>query len=278
MKPRDIVFDLIGEHPESLGGGARLQALTDLLGGLGVGEETARITLARMRTEGWFAPRRDGRTTRYIPTDACRRLVAERRATVSRRRRDAWDGQWRMVIYRVALPDRPERERLRQVLTRLRFGPLTAATWVSPHPVLADVEAELGPVSALRFELLTCRTWGPGGDRDMAARCWDLPAIDREAARLLDRLDELPAPDALRALPGEEALRLRIELSGAVRSFAARDPDLPAQLLPGTWAGQRAHLLFEQAHEALDRPARAFVEAVVQRHGGAAAHGPATGA
>lgn len=266
LKPRAIVVDLFGEHIRHAGGEARMQALTDLLDVFGVGGSSARIALARMRTDGWFRTQRDGRATRYCLTDAGRRLLDADRARVLQRRRDPWDGQWRMVIYRVSLSDRPERERLRHTLTDLGFGALAPATWVTPHPRLDDVLTALGETSATRLEVLTCRSRDRAADREMAARCWDLDSLAREAAAILDRLEALPSAPGLAALPGPEALRLRMELLAEHRDFSFRDPDLPAELLPDDWPGRRTHTLFLQAHNALAAPADAFVRAVMARH------------
>jgi phenylacetic acid degradation operon negative regulatory protein len=70
----------------------------------------------------------------------------------------------------------------------------------------------------------------------------------------------------LAALPGPDALRLRIELVADYRHFPFRDPDLRPELLPDDWPGVRAHQLFVAAHEALAAPAEAFVTVVLERH------------
>ncbi|GAB3350417.1 PaaX family transcriptional regulator [Modestobacter lapidis] len=268
MKPRTIVFDLFGDHLRYTGGEARLQALSELLEVFGVGESTTRVVLARMRREGWFDTRRDGRPTIYSLTQQSWRLLDEGRTRIFDRRREPWDGEWRMVIYGVAEPDRPERERLRRTLTWLGFGPLAAATWVSPHPRLDDVDRALGETSALRLDLLTCRTRGRDGDREMAARCWDLDGLGRDYAELVESLRALPPVDALAGMAGRDALRLRVQLVSSYRTFPFRDPDLPAELLPEGWPGRTAHDLFVRAHDALAAPADGYVRTVLERHSG----------
>ncbi len=266
VKPRAIVFDLFGDHLRYLGGEARLQALSDLLEVFGVGESTTRVVLARMRREGWFETRRDGRPTVYSLTEKSWRLLDEGRTRIFERAREPWDGQWRMVIYGVAEPDRPERERLRRTLTWLGFGPLASSTWVSPHPRLAEVEHALGGTSAERLELLTCRTRGRTADRDMARRCWDLESLGQDYAEFVEGLKAMPDVEKLAALPGQQALRMRVELVSSYRTFPFRDPDLPEELLPEGWPGRRAHDLFVAAHDALTVPADDYVRSVMERH------------
>jgi phenylacetic acid degradation operon negative regulatory protein len=99
----------------------------------------------------------------------------------------------------------------------------------------------------------------------MAARCWDLAGLGADYAGFVDRLDALPSGDDLARLPGPEALRLRIELVSAYRTFPFRDPDLPGELLPEGWPGRRAHQLFVAAHDALAGPADRYVSEVLTR-------------
>jgi phenylacetic acid degradation operon negative regulatory protein len=265
MKPRAILFDLFGDHLRYHGGAVRLQALGELLEGFGVGESTTRVVLARMRREGWFETHREGRQTVYSLTERSRHLLDEGRTRIFDRKHQPWDGQWRMVIYGAAERDRVERDRLRRTLTWLGFGPLAPATWVSPHPHLDEVARAVTGSPATKVDLLTCRSGSPTADLEMAARCWDLEGLGRDYAAFVDRLTALPPGDALAQLPGPEALRLRIELVSAYRTFPFRDPDLPPELLPTDWPGRHAHELFVSVHDALTAPADRYVAAVLAR-------------
>ena len=266
MKPRAVVFDLFGDHLRYHGGSARTQALVELLGVFGVGEPTARIVLARQRADGWFTTHREGRQVVWTLTDKSWRLLDEGRTRIFERAQGRWDGQWRMVIYAVAEQERAERERLRRTLAWLGFGPLSTATWISPHDRLDQVEQALPDDSTARVDLLTCRSRSRAADLDMVERCWDLKTVARDYQDLVARLEVLPPAAELASMPGRDALRLRIELVAGYRHFPFRDPDLPAELLPADWPGGRAHELFAAAHEALAAPADAFVTAVLQRY------------
>ena len=267
MRPRSVVFDLFGDHLRFHGDTVRMQALSELLGVFGVGESTARVVLSRMRREGWFATRREGRQTSYELTEKSRRLLDEGRDRILDRGAAEWDGEWRMVLYTVPEAERAERERVRRALSWLGFGPLAPSVWLSPHPRLAAAEEALAGTSATRVELLTAHSEGREADRRMAARCWDLDTLGRDYAELVAELEQLPPAAELAALPGPDALRRRIELISAYRRFPFRDPDLPGELLPEGWPGARAHTLFLAAHEALEAPADSYVREVLARHG-----------
>jgi phenylacetic acid degradation operon negative regulatory protein len=230
-----------------------------------VGESTTRVVLSRMRREGWFSTQREGRQTSYAPSARSLRLLDEGRARIFDRGRDDWDGTWRMVIYAVPEQSRGERDQIRRTLAWHGFGPLAAATWISPHPRLQAVRQALAGLSATRIDLLESRSLSREADREMAFRCWDLDALGRDYVELIAGYERLPSVAELAALDGAQALRLQVELTAAYRGLPYRDPDLPAALLPARWPGRRAHALFLAAHDVLHGPAAAFVRDMVSR-------------
>jgi len=269
VKPRAIVWDLFGDHLRYIGdspeGAVPMRALNQLLDVFGVGESTTRVVLSRMRREGWFTTRREGRQTSYALTGRSIRMLDEGRTRIFDRGRDNWDGIWRTVIYAVPEQSRGERDRVRRTLAWHGFGPLAAATWISPHPRLETVRDALSNLSATRMDLLESRALSRAADREMALRCWDLDSLGRDYVELISGYEQLH-PAALAALPGPEALRRQVELVASYRALPFRDPDLPAALLPEGWPGWRAHELFIAAHDALHGPAETFVRGLTLNH------------
>jgi phenylacetic acid degradation operon negative regulatory protein len=264
MKPRAIVWDLFGDHLRYIDNGrVRMRALNQLLELFGVGESTTRVVLSRMRREGWFTTCREGRQTSYALTGRSIAMLDEGRTRIFDRGRDDWDGIWRTVIYAVPEQSRGERDRVRRTLAWHGFGPLAAATWISPHPRLETVRSALAGLSATRMDLLESRALSRAADREMAFRCWDLDGLGREYIELISGYEKLPAASELEAWPGPEALRQQVELVASYRALPFRDPDLPAALLPEGWPGRRAHELFTAAHDALHGPAEVFIRDIV---------------
>jgi phenylacetic acid degradation operon negative regulatory protein len=264
MKPRAILWDLFGDHLRYAERGAvPMRALNRLLELFGVGESTSRVVLSRMRREGWFTTCRDGRQTSYALTARSIKMLDEGRARIFERGRDNWDGIWRMVIYAVPEESRAERDRVRRALAWHGFGPLAAATWVSPHPRLEVVREALAGLSATRTDLLESRALSRAADREMAFRCWDLDGLARDYTELVSEYSQLPDAAALAEVPGPEALRRQVELVASYRALPFRDPDLPSALLPEGWQGRRAHTLFLTAHDALHGAASAFVRTIL---------------
>lgn len=263
MKARSLVFDLFGDYLRYRGGAVRLRALVALMGCFDVSEPTVRVVAARLRKQGWLESRRDGRETTYVLTDAAWQLLDEGRTRIFARATGPWDGQWHMVIYQVPEVDRALREQLRKRLSWLGFGPLSPSVWVSPHDRTTEVRAGLAGQQEVRLDVFHARSEGAEADRDMASRAWDLAALDRDYAVLLD--DCRPRLAAYhRVLPrGQAALVERMRLIHDYRLFPFRDPDLPPELLPPDWSGRAAHDAFLRAHRLLRAPADAFVDEVL---------------
>jgi phenylacetic acid degradation operon negative regulatory protein len=263
MKPRSIVFDLFGDYIRYRGGSIRLRELVELMGCFDVGESTVRVVIARLRKEGWFDTERDGRQTLYSVNQKSLRLLDEGRDRIFNRVREEWDRRWYMVIYSVPETDRGVREQIRKELAWLGFGPLASSTYVSPHDRLRQVREKFADLPAVRLDTLTCQSSGLPVDREMAARCWDLSALDADYRVLLRtyraRMSAYRAGD----LSPREALVERMRLTYDYRKFPFRDPDLPMELLPAGWPGREAHEMFIEAHELLREPAESYTDEVM---------------
>lgn len=254
-RPRSIVFDLFGDYVRYAGGAIRLRTLARLLAAFSIPDDTTRVAMQRLRREGWFESERVGRETVYRPTDRAWRVLDEGRDRIFRRVGERWDGQWFTVVLSVPEADRGTRDRLRRRLAWLGFGGLAPGVWISAHDRFAEVEAALAEErSSSRAELLYSRSRGAAADREIARRCWDLVALDRDYASFARGLERRLASGSLERTRGARALVARVELVHRYRMFPFRDPDLPPALLPANWHGAAAHELFLAAHEAL-RPA-----------------------
>jgi len=260
MKARSLVFDLFGDYLRYRGGEVRLRTLIALMECFEVAEPTVRVVVTRLRKEGWLTARRDGRETVYALTETAWQLLDEGRDRIFARATGPWDGYWHMVVYSVPESERALREQLRKRLTWLGFGPLASGVWLCPHDRVAEVRAGLADQPAVRLDVFRARSEGPAADRDMAARAWDLVALDRDYAELLQRYRPLLTRYRAGDLPGRQALVERVQLVHDYRLFPFRDPDLSPELLPEGWSGRAAHEAFLAAHGLLRAPAEAYVD------------------
>jgi phenylacetic acid degradation operon negative regulatory protein len=260
-KPRSVILDLFGDYLRYVDAEVRLSHLTTLLAAFDVGAPTVRVTLSRLRQEGWFETRRIGRETLYRLTPGMLDLLDEGRDRIFAAPVTEWAGSWTMVIYQMSESDRRPRNDLRKALAWHGFGPLTTSTWLAPGDRRADARIFVDALTEGRVDILLCSSEGLAHDRDLAGRCWDLDALATDYSAFV-RTHRRVARDAER-LTGARALEARTELIGTYRHFPFRDPLLPVELRPEPWPGGEAYNLFRTVHAALGRAARRYVGEVI---------------
>ncbi|MFJ8931523.1 PaaX family transcriptional regulator C-terminal domain-containing protein [Streptomyces sp. NPDC102364] len=263
MKPRQLIFELFGDYLRHRGGEVRLRALVAVMACFGIPDTTIRVVVARMRKEGWLAAHREGRQTVYSLTDAGWELLDERRDRIYGRAPTPWDGRWRLITYSVPETERLLRDRLRKKLTRHGFGPLSPALWLSPHDRVEPVRSAFADQPSVRLDVFHSDAGGPAADRSIAARAWDLAALDRDYEALLAA--HSPALDALRKgdTEGQAALTERVSMIHDFRPIVFADPDLPLELLPDNWHGTAARAMFLEALDLSREPAHSFADDLI---------------
>ncbi|HEX6382907.1 MAG TPA: PaaX family transcriptional regulator C-terminal domain-containing protein [Acidimicrobiia bacterium] len=267
MKLRSIVFDLFGEYIRYDGGEIGLRALVELLAPFGISEDVVRVLMARLRKEGWFESSRVGRQSRYSLTSEGWHLLDTGRERIFERPPEPWPGEWCMAIYSIPESARASRDRLRKLLSWLGFGPLAASAWISPHDRRDQVSEAWKDESDGRLQLLMARSGGLDEDREMAARCWDLEALNDEYAEFLTTWEPRVAAWQRSQPEGAEALVERTRLIHEYRMFPFKDPGLPPELLPAGWRGRQAHDLFLAGFGLLRAPAVAHYQQVLEATG-----------
>jgi phenylacetic acid degradation operon negative regulatory protein len=263
---QDMVFTLYGDYIRHRGGEAWTGNLIELLGLFGLSGQAVRSTLSRMSRKGWLQSRRAGRYSFYSLTPKCLKLLEEGAKRIFQPRQDPWDGRWHLLSYSIPESKRHLRRRLRQRLLWLGFGALNQATWISPRDLRVEVEQVVSALQVHPYvEFFAAEHWGFSSDREIVARCWDLKRLNDYYAAFIARYDplfqeykaQLAAGDSLEP---QQCFVQRFMLIHEYRSSPYVDPNLPPELLPDDWLGERATQLFQQYHNLLVEKAEAFVD------------------
>ena len=219
---RSLLLTVLGEFVFPREGRAWTGALVEALGALGVEPKSARQALARLGAEGLVEAERHGRRVQWSLTEAGSRLIAEgtERIYTFMRNPHSWDGRW--LVLNVAIPEsqRRLRHQLRTRLTWLGMGSPAPGLWIVPDT--ADEQTD--PARLL-------------------SAAWDLSDV---AQRYEDFIDDFSrrTPDSDR-----EAFVAQVELIQAWRGFPFADPEIPPELLPAGWPGERAAATFHERRE-----------------------------
>lgn len=254
MRPRAALFDIHGLFLRDYRGEVWVGTLLRLMGGLGFTPEAVRVALSRMVSHGWLANRRIGRKSYYALTERSRRRLDEAAARIFTPDDPMWDGRWRMLTYSVPEGRRADRDRLRRELTWLGFGPLSSSTWITPAPLFERAREVLEAQGLKEYvALFTAEHHGPGADRRLAEKCWDLDAINGRYGQFIAgvRPRLVAARQRRPPLPDNACFATQVRLVHEFRKFLFIDPGLPAPLLPRDWRGHEARRLFREYFELL---------------------------
>lgn len=234
-------------------GTAWTQELVYLLGLLGQSEQAARTTLSRMKQKGWFTVTRQGRRSLYQLTDRGRAIVAEGNRRIFEIPVEAWDGKWQLVVYSLPEEKRILRNQLRKKLIWFGFGKLAAGTWVAAHDWRLEIENLVDALDILPYvALFEGKPIGSLTDEQIVAKCWDLPALEREYAAFVARWQPRLAAFGTNGVETpEKRFQQRFWLTYDFQPFPRKDPNLPLVLLPPVWSGHTARQVFHHYRQYL---------------------------
>ena len=251
---RSLLLTVLGEFVLPLREPVWTQVLLDVLGELGVEQKSGRQALARTAAEGLLSSDRAGRRVRWSLTETGQRLLntGARRIYSFGASPAEWDGRWLVLLVSVPESRRQLRHRLRTRLAWAGMGTPAPGVWLSPDPGKQPEVSEV--IAELALEEVSSSFVGPfgqiGEERELVAQAWNLAGV--EAAYH----DFIATFSAVEPSTLGEILRDQIHLVHAWRRFPFLDPQLPAELLPGGWAGAKAAELFHERHERWDGTAR----------------------
>ena len=233
-RARSLLVTFFGDVVSVQSSRVWLGSLIGVMGSLGLREHLVRTACNRLAREGWLQSHRRGRRSYYHFSDYGARQYRRAACRIYAPRKPEWDGYWTVVLTRSL--DAPRRAELERQLGWLGFGragpdTLVRAGFGEDHrAVTADLAVEVpifraqsGSLGKAEFEL--CR------------QAWAVDALKEDYARFVGRyapLADEPAPE-----PGT-SFQLRLMLVHDYRRIVLTDPELPSELLPGDWLGNRA--------------------------------------
>jgi len=261
--PRALILDLFGDYLRYVDSEVRLGHLTTLFDAFDIAPATVRVTMSRLRREGWFTSRRIGRETVYTLSPHLLEVLDQGRRRIFAPASSAWDESWTMVIYQLSEADRRGREQLRKELAWQGFGPLMTSTWLAPGDRREDLHTLTRDFPTAQIDVLRCISDGPDHDRELVNRCWDLTGLAAEYRAFNAQNQDLVQTAG--TLVGAEAMVERTRVITTFRHFPFKDPRLPRALRPDDWPGVEAHEIFHEVHALLGPPARAYVAGVLGR-------------
>jgi len=261
-----MLFTFFGDYVRHYGGTIWVGSLIALMAQLDFTAPAVRAAVSRMARQGWLIPIRAGRAGYYALSSRGKDRVEEAAQRIFKLHPERWDGLWRFLVVTASAQDPARRAELRRELGWMGFAPISRGVYVSPNELL-DRIAQLSERYGLagQIEAFTAQHNGPSSDAALAARYWDLAAIDAAYVRFVEewkpRLGERrrEATDGV-VLPDATAFAEKTSLVHAFRKFLFVDPGLPQELLPARWGGLEARAVFSGYYHLLAEGALRFFE------------------
>ena len=264
-RPRHLIITVYGLYARPDGGWLSVASLIRLLSDLGIDEAAVRSAISRLKRRGILQSRRYGGSAGYQLSAGAEAILREGDARIFRRGRATAADGWVLAVFSVPESERHRRHVLRSELTRLGFGMVTPGVWIVPaHPqdntaetlrrLELDGYADLFHASYLAF----------GDPAANIRRWWDLDELERLYASFIAAHEPALSRWEHDGPVGEqEAFADYVRVLTDWRRLPYLDPGLPAELLPGDWAGIRAADVFFTLQSRLTEPARAHVKRVI---------------
>jgi phenylacetic acid degradation operon negative regulatory protein len=236
-------------------------ALVRLLGDLGVTPAAARGLLARLRSGGSLASRRDGRFLLY-------RLDGWMAVGFERIRTEpvppVWEGHFHALVHHVPEEHRAYRDALRRAAMLRGFGVLTGGVLVSLRDRFDDLSPLLADAPA-QARLFRCRIGMDTADAARAAsHAWDVPdVLARQRARIAQLRADLAAGGLVEPRDGE-ALRRFTDVTSAALLDLLATPPLPLELRPPDWTADLLRATVDEVQEAWYPAVASYVNRVLQ--------------
>ena len=224
-----------------------LGSIIDALATFGVNERLVRTTCNRLLQEGWLQSVRGGRRSYYHFTEFGARQYQRAAARIYAPKKPDWDGYWTLIL--TSGLTRKMRDLLAERLGWLGFGVLNndvllRAGYREDHKSVLD---------ELNIEAPVFRADSASIGVEVTTLCrdlWEIDALGEGYAAFINRFDGLEVD----RLAPEIAVAIRVLLIHEYRRIVLTDPELPNDVLPSDWAGDRARALVSGLYRTLLEP------------------------
>ena len=252
-----LIITVFGDTIKPRGEKIWLGDLINLMQPFGLSERLVRTGVYRLSQEHWLASKQIGRRSYYEITSDGLTTFAHATSRIYALAPRPWDGKWLLVQ---ALPNASaeHRKALRQVLTWRGFGQLSPTLLIKPG-VSPKATSQL-----LASEKLSSYVGLFTSDLDkfsdpltIAKNSWALKEFSQSYDQLIADFSQV---DEHFCKTQQDAFLVRSLLIHQYRRILLKDPQLPAQLLPKNWAGNKARHRVAELYKLLTPQADLYIE------------------
>jgi phenylacetic acid degradation operon negative regulatory protein len=242
MRGGSLIVTLFGDSIMPRGGAISLGSLIDLARPFGLNERLVRTAATRLSGDGWLERRRAGKLSEYLLSKNGRERFAEATMRIYSAPDNRWSGRWTVIV--VPPMRASERREIREELTWLGFGELTANVFAHPEFDAQSLRAQRRTSGLLAKLMAFEAILADDAPQRLVDLGWNLNDLASRYQRFVDRYRRVHAALGGRAAIDErDCFVVRTLLIHEYRRLHLRDPMLPASLLRDDWPGAQAAVL-----------------------------------
>lgn len=257
ISARSVLVTVLGDSVLPVTKTLWLSSLFELAEPFGFSERLVRTSMFRLVAEGWMTNERIGRRSRYSTTLLAVRESEDADHRIYGRESDTWDGSWTFAVVDTPLMPSPERDRIVKHLRWHGFVALGRGLMASPSVTVSSLRellllvqpAAVVPIGRSELDELDALV-----EEGFFAEAFRTADTEAAYGRFLARYGPWSAREVEAATP-PDAYALRTMLVHELRRIRLRAPDMPAELLPPGWIGDRAYDLAAGLYRRLSPPA-----------------------
>lgn len=205
----------------------------------------------KLQSKGYIekVARDDGSFAFRLTQDGLNKIVEE--VPFLRFFRYPWDGKWRVVMFDIKEKKRYHRDFIRKFLLDLGFGMLQKSIYITPFPVIEELDKFLTERNyeqdVLIFEMKNVLT---KSQRSLVSKTWYIDQLEEQYQKFIEKWSHLTRE------PDEIALEDFKNWRNHFFQILQDDPGLYPELLPEDWSGEDARSLFQKLMEKSRRSKR----------------------
>lgn len=263
---QSMIFTIYGDYIRHYGSTIWIGSLIRLLKEFGHNEQAVRVAVSRMVKQGWLVSERRGAKSYHSLTPRGTERMNEAGDRIFKFEDHAWDGKWRMLLYKIPEEQRQIRDELRKELLWSGFGSFSASCWISPNPLEKQVNALIKKYDIAEYVDFFESVYKNNSNQKLVEKSWPLGDIQEKYDAFISHYSTTYLKHKAwmenNELTDADCFVVRTELVHEYRKFLFSDPGLPKELLPENWNGSKAMRLFKQYYLLLAAPASHFFEQV----------------
>ena len=268
LRANSLIVTVFGDTLLPLGGGAWLSGLITLMSEFGLSERLVRTGVYRLQKDGILQSKSVGRRAFYELSDLGRLTFETAETRIYNVAPQDWNGEWQLVYLLPGLTNKT-RQKVKKELRWQSFGEFGTNLLARPsnqpfdRSLLQEAHLE-GFVISFQGQLHD--SFPKNRLAELAKENWDLENLNEEYMAFVDRFTRAANLISENKKPSDQVcFRLRTLLTHDYRRLLLRDPQLPNDLLPESWAGQQASNLAARIYQMIGAQAQKHALEILER-------------